>query len=87
MVYQRDDLVAFRQASQAVKLVGPEQLKIGIGAWLKVGDQQGLARQIEGAYTAGAKGVVLFSYSNLSSLSGESTLAQSLYGPGFQKPL
>jgi uncharacterized lipoprotein YddW (UPF0748 family) len=65
MSYSKDNNVVAQYSHFAVTSASRNQVLIGLGAWLMKGNPSQLAAQGRIALRAGAKGVVLFSYSNL----------------------
>ena len=70
MNYARDNVLVAQQSQHAVRAVSGGHILIGLGAWLFKGNPAALAAQGKSALQAGAKGVVLFSYSNMDNAPG-----------------
>jgi uncharacterized lipoprotein YddW (UPF0748 family) len=70
MSYTKSSETVAHQTRQAVAVASRGEVLAGLGAWLMLGDQSGLAEQGKRALQAGANGVALFSYSNLESPRG-----------------
>ena len=76
MNYTRKKELFNRLSRQAVKVSGSKPISMGVGAWLMVSRPELMAEQGKAAMQYGAKGVTLFSYSNLFSDSGRKALSQ-----------
>jgi uncharacterized lipoprotein YddW (UPF0748 family) len=85
MSYSRDPLLVKKQTKHAVAVAADRgQALTGLGAWLMLGKPEALTKQGKIALSQGAEGLVLFSYSNLQSPSGELLLkrfSESIFPP------
>ena len=75
MNYTRKSDLFTRLSVKAVKVSDPKPISMGVGAWLMVTNPKQLAQQGRIALNKGARGVTLFSYSNLYSDSGRKALS------------
>jgi len=74
MNYTKDNLSFSQNVRYAVALGDAERMRIGIGAWLLLGEPAQVSSQILAARKYGTAGVVLFSYSNLYNPAGKRLL-------------
>ena len=85
MSYSRDPLLVKKQTKHAVAVAAERgQALTGLGAWLMLGKPESLTKQGKLALAEGSEGLVLFSYSNLLSPSGEILLkrfSESVFPP------